>query len=49
MGDERIKVRFNGECLYINGRYVVDCNESLDYTFECIAGALGIEYEYEEE
>ena len=46
---KKVKVFCNGESLYINGEYVVDCCESLDYTFSCIARALNIPYEYVED
>lgn len=43
------KVYCNGEILYIDGEFVVDGCESLECTFECIASALGIDYEYTDE
>lgn len=43
------KVKCNGESLYIDGQFVVDCCESLEYTFERIARALGADYEYDED
>ena len=46
---DKVRVKGNGESLYINGEYVVQCCESLEYTFEKIARALGIDYEYEDE
>lgn len=42
---EKVKIMCNGECLYINGEFVVDCCESLEYTFSAIARALGVDYE----
>ncbi|MEG2786412.1 MAG: hypothetical protein RR942_01235 [Romboutsia sp.] len=43
------KVYCNGESLYIDGEYVVDCCESLEYTFEKIASALDADYEYRDQ
>ncbi len=42
------KIYCDGEVLYINDEYVVDCCESLQYTFERIASALDVDYEYVE-
>lgn len=43
-----VKVSSNGETLYINGKYVVGCCESLEYTFERIANELEIDFEWED-
>jgi hypothetical protein len=44
-----MEFKCNGEILEVkneNGEweFVVDCCESLQYTFECIANALGVDY-----
>lgn len=45
----RHKVYCDGESVYVDGEFVVDCCESLDCTFEAIASALDADYEYTDE